>query len=398
MKILVINYRPSNLWNFSGCEKRLAAIMQKLEKFDIKFYLIESGPPLKKFFNLNYESSQITNLPNLITSVLWWFLSASAELFRLKLKNKTFSIIYSSTNNLPNVLIGILASKFFKKPLVIVFHHPRWPLPCCNENVNLSMRHLFKFFREEGLGIIDSLTRSLLARIELIPFKLNLVKHVIFINSWIAKHMRKLGYRGRLYISLNGCCQRLMPTTNEKTIDAIYIGRIDEGKGLVRLLLAWKLVTKYIPTAILVIVGTGSLYGKLKALIQDLGLHCNVRLLGFVSENHKRMLLSKSKLFITLSRMEGWCLAIDEALNAGLIVVSYAIPTLSLRFKQLRNDNSIKLITVDKLSEIAKVIIECLLKYPSIKNISIPSLSVLRGSWEDVARREYEIFLKILKS
>jgi len=397
MKVFAINYRPSSFWNFSGCEKRLAAMISELKKFGVKFYLIESSPSIKNFFKLDYTSITITHLPNLFISILWWLISAFTKILKLKLFNENFDLIYVSTNNLPNILIGIIASKLFNKPLIVIFHHPRWPLPYCKEKVDLSIRYLYRFFREEGLGVLDSFIRALSAKLELILFKTNIISYTIFISPWIAKHICKLGYRGMVFISSNGYYLNNPILPVNKSIDAIYIGRLDEGKGLVKLLLVWKLVVKQLSSAILVIIGTGTLYKKLNNLIKRLNIVHNVLLLGFIKEDLKQKLLSKSKIFITLSRMEGWCLAIDEALAMGLTIICYNIPVFSYRLNNLKN-GAVKLISTEKLSEIAKVVIETLQKTSLVKNSCLMPVNIIRKDWESVAKVEYRIFQKIISS
>ncbi len=100
---------------------------------------------------------------------------------------------------------------------------------------------------------------------------------------------------------------------------AIYCGRLEERKGLERILLTWKEVIKEIPSALLLILGSGSLFGKLKARVKVENLTNNVIFLGEVEK--PELYLQVSDVFILLSESEGMSNAVIEAMACGTVCI-----------------------------------------------------------------------------
>jgi glycosyltransferase involved in cell wall biosynthesis len=108
--------------------------------------------------------------------------------------------------------------------------------------------------------------------------------------------------------------------------DACYIGRVAENKGIIDLLNAWKLVVSHRANSNLIIAGVchrPQLASRIRRVIHRLGLDGRVQLVGFVSEDFKRQLLTRTRLFIFPSYEEGWSLAVMEAAAYGALPVTY---------------------------------------------------------------------------
>jgi glycosyltransferase involved in cell wall biosynthesis len=111
-----------------------------------------------------------------------------------------------------------------------------------------------------------------------------------------------------------------------RTIDACFLGRIAESKGIVDLLTAWKLVVARRPGSHLVLGGSAeSGRGKLVVtrLLSDPALRESVTALGLIAEVEKRRLLSQSRLFLFPSYEEGWSIAVMEAVTLGALPIIY---------------------------------------------------------------------------
>jgi len=110
------------------------------------------------------------------------------------------------------------------------------------------------------------------------------------------------------------------PTPREKVI--LFLSRLDPGKGLADLIDAWKLVRD--PNWKIVIAGSGN--DQFSEFIRDRivleGLESEIKLIGHVEDAEKKRAFDQSSLFILPTYSENFGIAIAEALNAGLPVIT----------------------------------------------------------------------------
>jgi len=171
---------------------------------------------------------------------------------------------------------------------------------------------------------------------------------------------------------------------DEKLFDACFLGRLAENKGILDLVDIWKLVCKLRNDAKLVIIGDGPMGTQLNERIVNKGLKDNVLPLGFIPEDGKYRVLKSSKVFLFPSYLEGWGIAVAEAMACGLPVVAYNLPIYSEVFED-------KLITVPvgNVNEMAKQVL-FLLENPEVaRKIGEESREfVKRYDWRIVGERE----------
>ena len=103
----------------------------------------------------------------------------------------------------------------------------------------------------------------------------------------------------------------------------VMVGRLRDVKNPLGLVRAFRPVAMEQPRAKLVLVGDGDLRADIEALVAELGLDGQVRLLG--SRSDVPEILAASDYFVLNSRYEGLCVAIMEALAAGLPVVATGV-------------------------------------------------------------------------
>jgi glycosyltransferase involved in cell wall biosynthesis len=113
---------------------------------------------------------------------------------------------------------------------------------------------------------------------------------------------------------------------------AAFVGRMVRTKGVTDAVRAWAVVCEAVPDARLVMVGAGPERDAGAQLAESLGIADAVEWRGFVSEEEKRQILSKSALFLAPSYEEGWGIAVCEALASGVPVVAYELPVLNELF------------------------------------------------------------------
>jgi glycosyltransferase involved in cell wall biosynthesis len=105
---------------------------------------------------------------------------------------------------------------------------------------------------------------------------------------------------------------------------AVYVGRLDETKGLGYLLAAWPRVAAARPDARLWLVGEGPYRRVLEERIIDLDLLGRVFVAGTFDSVDEA--LAAADLFVAPSREEGPSLALIEAMAAGLPIVTTDLP------------------------------------------------------------------------
>jgi glycosyltransferase involved in cell wall biosynthesis len=102
----------------------------------------------------------------------------------------------------------------------------------------------------------------------------------------------------------------------------LFFGGLKARKNLPLLLEVWARVAPRHPDARLLIAGGGPLLAPLRALADGKGLRASVRLSGYVPEAEKVDHFNVGDVFVFPSAMEGFGLAVAEAMASGLPVVA----------------------------------------------------------------------------
>lgn len=170
-----------------------------------------------------------------------------------------------------------------------------------------------------------------------------------------------------------------------KRSGVVFVGRLVAYKNIDVLIKAMKKVQERSPKEKLAIIGSGDEELRLKALAKELGV--SVRFLGFAPENEKIRLIKSSVAFVSMSSVEGFGIALLEAMAAGTPVIA---KRLGCYREFCTKDNSM-LIPESRLSKS----IMLLLKNKRLwKKISANGIRTAKNfSWNKVAERmekEYE--------
>lgn len=123
-----------------------------------------------------------------------------------------------------------------------------------------------------------------------------------------------------------------LPDIDHRPIAALYVGRIMPNKGILDLLFAWRIVTERFSHLTLLLAGacySRAFERTIRDRINRLGIGASVKILGYVSDEEKRSLLSACKLFVFPSYEEGWSLSVMEAAAHGALPVVYDLPAYS---------------------------------------------------------------------
>lgn len=109
---------------------------------------------------------------------------------------------------------------------------------------------------------------------------------------------------------------------NNKNINLLYVGWLEEYKGVLDFLGALIILKKKYKNFVCRIYGNGSLKNKIKKIIRDNKLEKNVCLLGWANKEIKLNAYTKSDIFIIPSHFEGFPNSLIEAMSAQLPVIA----------------------------------------------------------------------------
>lgn len=175
------------------------------------------------------------------------------------------------------------------------------------------------------------------------------------------------------------------PWFNSEYKVIISVGRLTAEKDFSTLISAFSIVTKEI-SAKLFILGEGHLRFYLEKQVNDLGLHSEVGLPGFVNNPYKYM--AKASVFVLSSKTEGLPTALIEALALGTPIIS--TNCRSGPSEILDNGKFGKLVPVGDVNALAQAIITALRQEKT---------EVDRAAWQ---RFEFEwavnAYLKIIEA
>lgn len=156
---------------------------------------------------------------------------------------------------------------------------------------------------------------------------------IVAISETTKKQLIKIGFCEKnitvVYSGMNGSYSESKKTIEKFSNPTIlYLGRIKKYKRVNLLVNIFDKIVKKVPKARMIIAGWGTEASHLADLIMRNPLRRRIKLMGPVGNDEKRMLLSKSWLFVNPSIGEGWSMAVIEANLHGTPAVSFDVPGL----------------------------------------------------------------------
>jgi glycosyltransferase involved in cell wall biosynthesis len=178
-------------------------------------------------------------------------------------------------------------------------------------------------------------------------------------------------------IDKNFCFKNKNKEKIKKDIDFLCIGRIEKFHGLEKI---WIQIKEQLPNANLVVIG--------RITEENMGLLCKMGIdhRGFVSENEKISLYSKSKVFIFPSSMEGFGIAVAEAIYTDIPVIAWKLPVFE-EFYLKDSRIKIKLIEFGDYNLFANECVKTLNEYGNTKENDEEKRAIFQfPSWQNVAK------------
>lgn len=146
----------------------------------------------------------------------------------------------------------------------------------------------------------------------------------IFVSTTMIRLVQKyLPLKNYLIQPMSIDCERFVPAQTlciEKRV--LFVGRMEDKKGVFDLLHSWKKILTYHPDAQLVLVGKDCSDGQFQKTIRELELEQNVDFRGLQPPDSIALMLKQSRVFCLPSYSEGVPVCIMEAMASGLPVVA----------------------------------------------------------------------------
>lgn len=326
-----------------------------------------------KLWPLTKSALDNTNNPFLILLI---YLIRSFKSFMIIRKFPPSTIIYSSTEVLPDVLPAYLLKVTTSRFFWIARVHHLW-LPTTSRPGN------------RLVNLASSSLQSLI--LKLIKNQADLV---LALNPRLKSQVIKMGFQPQKTKILGGGVDfaeiSSFKSKTAKIYDAVYLGRIHPTKGIYDLPPIWKMVSSQIPHASLVIIGPGSqpAIADLASKIREYNLQNEITIFGFLPQYSVWSYLKNAKVFLFTDHEAGFGLAVAEAMAAGLPVVGWDIGILGIVYKQ----GYIK-VPIDNHNQFALAIIKLLRDARVHHQLArLARAEAARHDWQ-IASRKFESIL-----
>lgn len=322
-------------------------------------------------FNKNFtQLQQIPDVYGSKLSYIWYALKRNILLFKdyRKIKSQDYQVLYTLTS----VLEFVLFPGLFR----LLNPQVRW-ITVFDNTVP---------FKGPGSKIIRFLA-WVFFQISLVVIKRADV--VCAITPDLQKYLLNHGFRNDQVI-LTGCAveaERIQSAhvIPEHIYDALFMGRINEKKGIYDMLEVLSRVVKKIPSFRLAIMGGGDpiTVSAYKKSILEKGLGKNVVFLGYHAGSEKFNIIKSCRLFWFFSYDESFGVALLEAVCSGKFALVYDLPP----FKYLYSEGQVIVCETGNFDDIADKTIT-LLSSGSLENTAGARL-LDRFSWDKVVTLEY---------
>ena len=204
--------------------------------------------------------------------------------------------------------------------------------------------------------------------------------------------------KNRVVVTGNGLDIDLLKLAKKEknwSIDALYVGRLNETKGIYDLLEVLQIVKKTYPYFQLGIMGNGDTVTvqRFKQKIDKMKLGKNIQLLGYITGVKKFNIIKSSRCFLFLSKSESesFGVALLEAVCLGLPAIAYDLPS----YKNIYKNKEVYTFEIGDIQSVANKLIEIFREKKFTNNKG--KLLRKKYSWKKIADMEFGYIKNLLK-
>lgn len=273
-------------------------------------------------------------------------------------------------------LAALWARKLYRLRVPIVMHHHHLDRDYWTDRLER------RVVRAADLIITgsDFARRQLITELDVPPEKIAVVYY------GVDEQYRPLAPKSRaLHRRLNLTATRVL----------LHVGSLKSRKNLPVLLEAFRDVVSQLPQARLILVGRGPEEARLRGYVQSLGLEQMVVFAGFVTEQEKLEYYHSADLFVSPSLLEGFGLAVGEAMACGLPVVATCAGSLP---EVVSDGETGLLVPPDDVASLSQAILRILRDRDLAHSFGRAGRARVERllRWEATARRTLELYEALL--
>ncbi len=363
IKFKLLEKKGFDLWvNAGNFLRKISLKGEDVYKFNQKLEKQLGDISIKKISKFGY-----------ITFVLKRNLVAYKKLDNI-LKQK-FDLVYSPSSVLDLVLIPYLLKKRNRKMIWVSVFDNTVPF---RGSGNKIVRFLAWLFFQISIKLLRRADR------------------IFAVTPYLKEYLIRRGYNPEKVIITGNAVEAdliIKAKANKKyKIDALFMGRINEKKGIFDLLEVLKIVRKKMPGFKLGILGQGDkpTEDAFKLRIKKMGLEKNIVFFGYIAGTLKYNLIKSAKVFWFFSHDESFGVALLEAVCCGKPALAYDLPP----YREIYKKNEIKRFKFADYKSIAKETLR-IFKVKEYKNQAGEKL-LADYRWEKIVATEYDSFKKLL--
>lgn len=176
----------------------------------------------------------------------------------------------------------------------------------------------------------------------------------------------------------------------------LYLGRLDNIKGVDILLKAIPIIKEKIPTIHLYLAGSGPQENEFKELVKKLNIGENVKFLGFISERDKYAWYKSADICVFPSRQDYGPIVLPEAMACGKAIVASNVGGIPFMVEDEKTGFLFESENVDNLAE--KIV--TVLKDEKLRRKmgEAGKEKVKELTWDKIAEQTVEVYREIIES
>lgn len=348
-----------------GCDLELLS-----SKFIMKMQLAD-----KDVYNFNQKTSEFMVFPKVKwTKFLYIWNSLKTNILGLfyvkKILKNNYDVIYSPSSVLDLIVIPYVVKLFDKKIIWVNVFDNIVPFTDPGNKIFRILAWLFfqiSLFLIKKSDCIFVISEDLKAYLIGRGFDKN---KIILTGNAVEVELIKKAKRDERY-----------------DFDAVFMGRINETKGIYDMLKVLDIIRKQYPEFKLAIIGEGDekTMIEFEAKIKKMALGNNIQFLGFIEGLEKYNILKSGKCFwfLSISKSESFGISLLEAVCCGLPAFAYDLP----QFSYIYQNNEVNISTKHDYASVAEKVLD-LFKTKNFNN-DRGKLLLDEYSWEKIAELEY---------